>query len=921
MSVVRRFIDLRSGEGPLVAKTFGALFGLIAGHTILETARDALFLGSLPASRLTLVYLALALIGLVVPAYNSRFVRAYGRRNAVIFTLMLAAVGTTLWHFQPMRPAVLYGLYLWSGLLGTVLVVQFWMFTGQLFTVAQGKRLLPGIAAGGVLGAVVGGVLTAAFLDLYRRFSSGGSGVSALLLLSAGCFLLTAGLLTSIVSDDGPSLPPARRRPLLGALSVLREHPYVARVALIVALSTSALLATDYLFKFFVKATHDPSELAGFFARYYAALNALALVVQLVVAQRLLQRVGVLAALALLPVLLLMGSAGIVIVGGSAALILATKGADGALRHSLHRVTTELLYMPLPAEVRDRAKSLLDAVFVRGSQALTAGGILLLVSMGFESTRALALLVGVLALSWLAASLSLRSRYLEVFRQALGKAGVDPALLRLEDLDIDSVESVMAALSSPDPVRVVAAMNLLVEAGRARPIPALIFYHDSEEVLLRALDILPPLDDQLWRIHAARLTKHASVPIRARALRALGRACEAELVRPGLHDDSPTVRAHAAFQLAQCEGADEPLSHPAITELLESATELDPSQRLELRLGLLQALRDDADDRWVDVLLMLAQSDVPPVVESVALAMARMPDDRFVPLLVEHLSVREARSAVRDALLQHGAIALAALERALDDPQTRDGVRRYLPLVIAAFRNQVAADMLLGRLDGERDGAVRYRMLRGLTRIVAANPLVELDTSVIERAMEHNLVEHLRLLSLWWPLEHAEKPVLARASAMLLVGLLEDKLEQAAERAFRLFKLLHPREDVQGIFTALRSLDRRVRANAQEFLDALALESSDTSRQLFAIIADDLEPAQRIARAVPLIGSVVADAREAVAVLLSDEDESVAALAAYHAFSWGEPSLVELANESLSGRPALRYVADAAHQLSEASHG
>src|SRR5690606_3216181 len=138
---------------------------------------------------------------------------------------------------------------------------------------------------------------------------------------------------------------------------------------------------------------------------------------------------------------------------------------------------------------------------------------------------------------------------------------------------------------------------------------------------------------------------------------------------------------------------------------------LSPDDRLELRLGLLEALKNDADERWVDVLLMLGESDVPKLIEAVALAMARMPDERFIPLLIRHLGVREARASVSAALLEHGPPALAALERALDDPGTPERVRRLVPLVIASFSSQRAADALVRRLPDERDGAVRYRML------------------------------------------------------------------------------------------------------------------------------------------------------------------------------------------------------------------
>src|SRR5687768_8097254 len=79
VSRLRRLVDLRPGERGLALRAMAALFGLIAGHTILETARDTLFLGKLPASRLTLVYAALAGLSLVAVKVNAAFVQRFGR--------------------------------------------------------------------------------------------------------------------------------------------------------------------------------------------------------------------------------------------------------------------------------------------------------------------------------------------------------------------------------------------------------------------------------------------------------------------------------------------------------------------------------------------------------------------------------------------------------------------------------------------------------------------------------------------------------------------------------------------------------------------------------------------------------------------------------------------------------------------------
>jgi hypothetical protein len=62
-SLVRQ---VRPEERPAVRDAFLLLFGFTCGHLLLETARDALFLARLPAHRLPWVYLAIAVLALVL---------------------------------------------------------------------------------------------------------------------------------------------------------------------------------------------------------------------------------------------------------------------------------------------------------------------------------------------------------------------------------------------------------------------------------------------------------------------------------------------------------------------------------------------------------------------------------------------------------------------------------------------------------------------------------------------------------------------------------------------------------------------------------------------------------------------------------------------------------------------------------------
>ncbi|HLM76606.1 MAG TPA: MFS transporter, partial [Polyangiaceae bacterium] len=281
-----RVIDLREGEGLKVVKTSSTLFGLIAAHTLLETARDALFLEKLPARRLPIVYVILAVLAFVVSAGTARFVDRFGRRKALLFSLVAAALGTTILYLLPTSREVVFALYLWSGLLGTVLATQFWILAGDLFTVAQGKRLFGVIGAGGVAGAIAGAAGAVGLVEVLP--------VTALLPTAAVLFAITAALVTTLRTDISPPSVSLRgdRITARGGFELLREYPYLRKVALALALTTAATLVTDYLFKSITAQVIPTAELGAFFARTYAIVNTVALFVQIGLSGLLIRRLG-----------------------------------------------------------------------------------------------------------------------------------------------------------------------------------------------------------------------------------------------------------------------------------------------------------------------------------------------------------------------------------------------------------------------------------------------------------------------------------------------------------------------------------------------------------------------------------------------------------------------------------------------------
>jgi AAA family ATP:ADP antiporter len=54
------------------------------------------------------------------------------------------------------EPSGVYALYVWSGVLTTLVLVHFWVLVGNVFSLTQAKRLYGLIGAGSAIGAIAG---------------------------------------------------------------------------------------------------------------------------------------------------------------------------------------------------------------------------------------------------------------------------------------------------------------------------------------------------------------------------------------------------------------------------------------------------------------------------------------------------------------------------------------------------------------------------------------------------------------------------------------------------------------------------------------------------------------------------------------------------------------------------------------------
>jgi AAA family ATP:ADP antiporter len=796
---------VRPDERSVAWVAFATLLAVTASHALLETARDALFLASIAPTKLPWVYLLVAVLsGLAVPAQKSlpAALRALpltlGLSSALVFTLWLA--------LPALGSPGLYALYVLSSVVVTLILLEFWLSVGETFNARQAKRLYGFIGVGSVAGAVTGFAAAGLLAEVTapRHLVLTAAGVLASASILAWRRPLGAGNHTE---KDQPDIP------IVQAF----QRPYVRHVTALLVVSTLTLTVADYLFKAAIADAVQPSDLASTLAWLYLGLNIVSLGLQTLLVQRIVQRVGVVRALLPLPILLALGGVGVALGFGLAGAI-SLKGSDGALKHTLNKTATELLFVPMPSRVRASIKGFLDTVGHRGAQAAGSVAILTALALG-ASTVALAIPLVALAVLWLVIGSRLKRPYVDVFRHNLAEVARETHY-PFVDLDVSSFASLMAAFSSQDDERVLAALDILEREDKTEAVPTLLLYHPSEDVICAVLDVFARSGRTDFLPLANRLEGQATPKVHAAIVRATMAVAPdiAELQRH-LGSHCRATRASSAVYLQS-------LGVWSMEQGREQFDILIQHDNGRTALIAMAAAAPQAPSDLLDEYLVQARSSPDDEVRRGALeAMGRLARPALLPATILALAERPTRHVARSALYLHGLEGVRALSEAMVDPSTPNAIRWEIPRAIVGFRNTDITLELAESL-GHTSGMLQYRIIRALetaSNEIADETLAALLASrpVLMDSAHQTLAACFSMLDQQLSIERgaSEDPKRITPEHGFLTQLLQDKRSHAVERVVRVIGLMRPNEDFGRILRGLNSDIPSIRASSLELLD------------------------------------------------------------------------------------------------------
>jgi len=333
----------------------------------------------------------------------------------VAYTLVVEDPGHfTVWSF-----------YLFGDLFSTLMVATFFAFLNDSVTPDAAKRLYGMVGLGGVSGGAVGSIFVAGFIGsidlvgwLWIAF---GVGLAIFLVAFA------AGRMVAQAERAAPLSPPAPRpaaanpdggvggNPALEGAKLVFRSSYLLAIVAIVGIYEIVSTILDFQFTSTIAHYLKGPAIGAHFATVFAITNVVALLVQLFLTSLVMTRFGVGIALLVLPVAILGGSAGFMILPilwmGS---LLNT--VDNGFSYSINQSAKESLYVPTTREEKYKAKAFIDMFVQRFAKALAVG-----ISLGitavftdFDSIRWLSAITVPLILVWIVAARYAGRRFAEV---------------------------------------------------------------------------------------------------------------------------------------------------------------------------------------------------------------------------------------------------------------------------------------------------------------------------------------------------------------------------------------------------------------------------------------------------------------------------------------------------------------------------
>lgn len=778
---IQRIFNIRPEEWHRVVRV--SVFALLpaTGGAIGSPGIEALFFSRFGVEYLPVMYIALGLLTmgstlLLTASLNripkSRLYRVLPAALAGMLVMARLVVSLDVAGFYPILWLAMY-------LFWTLQSLFIWGIAGMLFDARQAKRVFPIIAASGIAGNAIGGMLTGTIVTW--------TGTENLLLLWALSLALAFSLALRLMrGHDPPDIQYHRPKPTLRETLVSGGRT-ISRVPLMRWLSLATMLLSVLLFALafpFSRAVAErfgsEAEMAAFLGIFQGLTTAVALLVSVAFAQRLFTRLGLMGSLVIFAAIYAAGF-GLLAFVMSFTLLVGFRFAQQAWMMGIASTAHQASFNIIPPDHREPARMFVDGI--PRQAGVIAGGLLLILFQPMIKPE----------IQFAGSAFIAAAAVLALWRARAAYVASVAGALRDGEVHIFQVDD--------DP------MNDLSSDRHALGVLAAGMDDEDTSIRLAAVEILANIRNPVAKSHLLRGWSDPDAQVRAASLRALA-VVYADDIQPdifvsALEDPDYTVRTEASRYIPAGIAR-----HPKYRRILRDL--LVDSHAPVRAFSAARLLATGEDEQAEDVLDRMASSDAADMRELAMIAYRSWGHARVYDCAAQGLS--DINAGVRREALR--TIARLDPERCLDpiklalgdsDQRVKEAAAEVLTMLGVSAVTATLSALHDPRLESGALLALEQQPIRG-----HENEIRTFIESKISSALEYE-TNRMELL----------EPEGSFSRVGLLAWSLQDRARRAAENAFRALGLITEPETVTLALNGLHSDSADTRASSLDLLERL----------------------------------------------------------------------------------------------------
>ncbi len=371
----RAIFDFSKEELPVVLLMFAFFFLFILDFQMLRPLKKGMFIEAFGAKKelyAKLLNIALSIVGVIVFTYLVNHMKRHKMIYALsgFFAVSFFALSRLLAVPEPAAFAI-WGFYLWGDLLTTMMVAAFWAYLTDITYPDQAKRLYGAIGAGGVIGGIFGATTAKTLLKPL--------GTPNILLIAAGVMVVLIVVIYAIeyLVDRSTRFKkvsaPLKTESQMGAAMEGARLTFASKFLMaimgIMFFYEIGSQVNDYQFSTFTESLEGLEQTQIYLTNASLAANALAVIVQLFLVSIIMRKLGVTAALLVLPLALIISTTSFFLFP-SLLFAMFLFASDNGLNYSIQQTSRESLYVVTTPEEKYKSRAFTNMFVQRLAKGL-----------------------------------------------------------------------------------------------------------------------------------------------------------------------------------------------------------------------------------------------------------------------------------------------------------------------------------------------------------------------------------------------------------------------------------------------------------------------------------------------------------------------------------------------------------------------